>query len=178
VNAIRIAWADPYAKKYAVQFWTGELEPFYEGTMKGTWQTFPLGSVTEDKGGTVTLKLVDWMIPVRYLRVWMTESSNTCDTHGSADKRNCVGYAIKELYLGTTSADGKLHDLIRHTPDQDQTMTYCSSVDPWHEPSDLDEHAGEQVGFDLFFMPNGYTRGLPTMIPIAMIYSTPEDAAA
>ena len=23
VNAIRIAWADPYAKKYAVQFWTG-----------------------------------------------------------------------------------------------------------------------------------------------------------
>jgi hypothetical protein len=56
-------------------------------------------------------------------------------------------------------------------------MTYCSSVDPWHEPSDLDEHAGEQVGFDLFFMPNGYTRGLPTMVPIALIYSTPEDAA-
>jgi hypothetical protein len=25
-------------------------------------------------------------------------------------------------------------------------------------------------------MPNGYTRGLPTMIPIALIYSTPEDA--
>ena len=55
-------------------------------------------------------------------------------------------------------------------------MTYCSSVDPWHEPSDLDEHAGEQVGFDLFFMPDGYTRGLPAMIPIAMIYSTPEDS--
>src|SRR6476469_9443115 len=28
LNAIRIAWADPYAKRYAVQFWTGELEPF------------------------------------------------------------------------------------------------------------------------------------------------------
>ncbi len=34
VNAIRIAWADPYAKHYAVQFWTGELEPFYDGTTK------------------------------------------------------------------------------------------------------------------------------------------------
>ena len=116
-------------------------------------------------------------ITAQFIRILMTASSNTCDTHGSADKRNCLGYAIHEIYLGTTSADGKFHDLVRHTPDQDQTMTYCSSVDPWHEPSDLDEHAGEQVGFDLFFMPNGYTRGLPAMIPIAMIYSTPEDAA-
>ena len=45
VNAIRIAWADPYAKRYTVQFWTGEKEPFYEGTTEGTWQTFPLGAV-------------------------------------------------------------------------------------------------------------------------------------
>ncbi len=58
LNAIRIAWANPYAKHYSVQFWTGELEPFYEGTTKGTWQTFPLGNITEGKGGTVTLKLV------------------------------------------------------------------------------------------------------------------------
>ena len=50
VNAIRIAWADPYAKRYAVQFWTGELEPFYEGTTKGTWQTFPLGKHHRRKG--------------------------------------------------------------------------------------------------------------------------------
>jgi hypothetical protein len=55
-------------------------------------------------------------------------------------------------------------------------MTYCSSVDPWHEPSDLDERAGDQVGFDLFYT-GGYTRGLPAMIPIAMIYNIPEDAA-
>ena len=100
VNALRIAWAEPYPKRYLVQFWTGELEPFYDGTTKGTWQTFPLGTVTEGKGGTVTQKLVSWTIPVRYLRIWMTESSNTCDSHGSADKRNCVGYAINELYVG------------------------------------------------------------------------------
>ena len=116
VNAIRIAWADPYAKRYAVQFWTGELEPFYEGTTKGTWQTFPLGSISEGKGGTVTLKLVSWMIPVRYLRIWMTESSNTCDTHGSSDRRNCVGYAINELYAGALSTDGAFNDYVTHFP--------------------------------------------------------------
>jgi hypothetical protein len=38
---------------------------------------------------------------VRFVRVWMTESSNTCDADGPADPRNCVGYAIRELYLGT-----------------------------------------------------------------------------
>ena len=176
VNAIRIAWADPYAKKYAVQFWTGELEPFYEGTTKGTWQTYPLGSITEGKGGTVTLKLVDWMIPVRYLRIWMTESSNTCDTHGSNDKRNCVGYAINELYVGALSEDGSFNDYVTHFPSRNQTVTWPSSVDPWHAASDLDHNRGDQVGFDFFFN-CGVTRGLPTMVPIAMLYSTPEDAA-
>ena len=35
INAIRIAWADPYAKRYRVQYWTGEQEPFYAGINKG-----------------------------------------------------------------------------------------------------------------------------------------------
>ncbi len=37
--------------------------------------------------------------------------------------------------------------------------------------------AGDQVGFDLFYT-SGYTRGLPAMIPIAMLYATPEDSVA
>ncbi len=176
LNAIRIAWAEPYAKKYLVQFWTGELEPFYDGTTKGTWQTFPLGNITEGKGGTVTLKLVSWMIPVRYLRIWMTESSNTCDSHGSSDKRNCVGYAINELYAGSLSADGAFNDYVTHFPSRDQTITWPSSVDPWVASTDLDMSRGDQVGFD-FFMTSGITRGLPTMVPIAMLYANPEDAA-
>jgi hypothetical protein len=176
VNAIRIAWADPYARKYSVQFWTGELEPFYEGTTKGAWQTFPLGTVMEGTGGTVTLKLASWMIAVRYLRIWMTESSNTCDTHGSADKRNCVGYAINELYVGALSADGQFNDYVTHFPSRNQTVTWPSSVDPWHTVTELDESRGDQVGFDFFFT-CGVTRGLPTMVPIALLYSTPDDAA-
>jgi len=175
VNAIRIHWAEPYATHYLVQYFTGE-DPIKKPTL-GTWQTFPGGAITDGKGGAVITNLAAKPLFVQHIRILMTQSSNTCDTHGHEDKRNCLGYAIRELYLGTSDASGRFHDLIRHTPDQDQTMTFCSSVDPWHQPSDLDEKAGDQVGFDLFFT-GGYTRGLPAMIPIAMIYSTPEDAAA
>jgi F5/8 type C domain len=175
VTTIRIAWAEPHATKYLVQYWTGD-DPIRKPTA-GVWQTFPGGVVTDGKGGSSTLQLVTQPLAVQYVRILMTSSSNICDTHASADKRNCLGYAIREIYLGTTTLDRKFHDLIRHTPDQDQTATFCSSVDPWHEPSDLDERAGDQAGFDLFFT-SGVTRGLPAMIPIAMIYGTPEDAAA
>lgn len=177
VTAIRIAWGEPYATRYLVQYWTGidPLDPIRHPT-GGLWQTFPGGAVTEGHGGTVTLQLATMSTPVQWIRILMTESSNTCDTHGPSDRRNCVGYAIRELYIGDTTGDGQFHDLIRHTADQDQTPTYCSSVDPWHEPSDLDERAGDQVGFDLFFT-GGFTRGLPAMIPIAMLYATPEDSA-
>ena len=46
-----------------------------------------------------------------------------------------------------------------------------------HEASDINEKAGEQVGFDFFFT-SGVTRGLPAMVPVAILYGTPEDAAA
>jgi F5/8 type C domain len=177
INAIRIDWTNPYARKYAVQFWTGLLEPFYDGTEVGTWQTFPKGYVTDGKGGTVTMKLVTGTTTARYLRIWMTESSNTCDTHGSQDIRNCVGYAINELYVGTLSSEGTFNDMVQHAPSRRQTVTWPSSVDPWHAETDLDYGRGDQIGFDLFFT-SGITRGLPTMVPIAMLYATPEDAAA
>jgi hypothetical protein len=176
VNAIRIDWADPYARRYFVQFWTGDEQPFYRGINRGAWQTFPMGAVTAVKSGTATLKLVSWKIPVRYLRIWMLESSNTCDTHGSEDRRNCVGYAINELYVGTLSADGQFADVVRHLPSRQQTITWPSSVDPWHAASDLDYGRGDQVGLDFFFN-CGVTRGLPTMIPVALLYTIPEDAA-
>ncbi len=176
VNAIKIAWADPYATRYYVQFWTGDLEPFYDGINKGAWQTFPMGAITQGKGGSPTLKLMNWKLSVRYLRIWMTESSNTCDTHGSEDQRNCLGYAINELYVGTLSADGQFTDIVKHLPNRQQTITWPSSVDPWHAASDLDYGRGDQIGFDFFFN-CGITRGLPAMIPIAILYGNPEDAA-
>jgi hypothetical protein len=175
VNSIRVAWGEPYATQYVVQYWTGD-DPIRSPT-RGVWQTFQRGTVTTGKGRTETHRLAGTPVTVRFVRVWMTESSNTCDSDGPADPRNCVGYAIRELYLGTTNDDGAFHDSLRHTPDQEQTTTYCSSVDPWHEPSNLGSTRQAQVGFDIFYT-SGVTRGLPAMIPVAMLYDTPESAVA
>ncbi|MGA7566621.1 MAG: discoidin domain-containing protein [Terriglobales bacterium] len=176
VDSIRIAWGMPYATHYIVQYWTGE-DPIHLPT-RGVWQTFPQGEVATGKGGTETVRLIsDTPFAVRFVRLWMTESSNTCDSDGPSDIRNCVGYSIRELYLGTTTRDGEFHDTLRHTADQEQTTTYCSSVDPWHESSDLGPTKQAQVGFDLFFT-SGVTRGLPAMIPVALLYDNPENAVA
>ncbi len=181
VNAIRIAWAEPYAQSFEVQYWVGDGDAM-DDQDKGAWKPFASGTVTDGKGVAATLRLDPALVATKFVRILMTRSSNTCDTHGSADRRNCVGYAIRELYLGTLAENGEFKDLLQHSPDQKQTLTLCSSVDPWHERSDLylapdRMESGDQPGFDLFFT-SGITRGLPAIVPVAMLYSTPEDAAA
>ena len=181
IDAIRIDWADPYARDFEVQYWVGDGDAMDEQD-KGEWKTFPRGELTGAKGGLVTLGLGSTPQTTKFVRVLMTRSSDTCDTHGSSDRRDCVGYAIHEVYLGTMDERGEFKDLIHHSPDQKQTLTLCSSVDPWHEQSDLylapdRMESGDQPGFDLFFT-SGITRGLPAIVPVAMLYSTPQDAAA
>ena len=181
INGIRIQWADPYARDFRIQYWVGDGDAMDEQS-KGEWKDFPSGTVTEGKGGDSTLPLSSSATSTKFVRVLMTRSSNTCDTHGSSDRRNCVGYAIREVYLGTINEKHEFRDILRHSPDQKQTLTLCSSVDPWHEPSDLyvapdRMESGDQPGFDLFFT-SGITRGLPAIVPVALLYSTPDDAAA
>jgi F5/8 type C domain len=175
IDSIRLAWAAPFATHYEIQYWTGD-DPIGQPT-RGIWETLPEGAVTDGHGGDETIRFTKEPIAIQFLRVLMTESSNTCDADGPSDARNCVGYAMRELYVGSTTADRAFHDIVRHIADQEQTTTYCSSVDPWHEPKNLENKHQAQVGFDLFYA-SGVTHGLPAMIPIALIYSQPEDAAA
>jgi F5/8 type C domain len=176
VNAMRIDWTDPYARAYSVQYWTGNEDAMSKPT-GGVWNTFPGGIVKDGRSGMVTLKLSRLPITARFLRIVMTESSHTADTHGAEDPRNSEGYAIREIYVGTLDAEGKFVDMVQHSPDQNQTATYCSSIDPWHDENDLHMEGGEQTGFDLFFT-SGVTNNLPAIVPIAMLYGIPEDAAA
>ncbi len=176
IDTLRIDWANPYARRYLVQYWSAEREPLANPTA-GAWITFPSGIVTAGRGGTEILKLAPAPVPARYIRLWMTQSSNTPSTHDPKDPRSSAGYAIRELYAGTTTENGEFVDLVKHVPDAGQTNVSASSVDPWHAASDLDLQAGDQTGFDLFYT-SGITNHLPAMIPIAMLYGTPEDAAA
>jgi len=175
VNSIRIAWGEPYATRYLVQYWTGD-DPIKAPT-RGVWQTFANAAITAGKGATETVRFSSAPVVVRFVRIWMTESSNTCDADGPSDRRNCVGYSVRELYLGTITDGGEFHDSLRHVADQEQTTTYCSSVDPWHRPADRGSPRQAQMGFDLFFT-SGVTRGLPAMVPVAMLYDTPDNAVA
>jgi len=187
ISVIQIEWAEPYARSYEVQYWAAEKKDGESGEnpmerpTSGVWTAFPNGIVADGKGGRTTIALSSTPVPVRYLRIWMTQSSNTAEAgpnalHDPKDSRSAVGYAIREIYVGTVTPAGEFVDLVQHRADQNQTATFCSSIDPWHSESDLDSH-GDQTGLDLFFI-SGITNNLPAMIPISLLYGTPDDAAA
>jgi len=177
VSAVRIMWENPYARNYQVEYWVGTNALDFDGGPKGEWRLFPSGLQKSAQGGTVTLKLSDAAVSTRYLRILMTESSNTCDEHGAADVRNCVGYAIQGIAAGTLDAGGAFWEVAK-APDERLTTYAASSIDPWHSAADVNNSGNYQhTGFDLLFT-SGLTNNLPAMIPVTMLYGTPEDAAA
>jgi len=178
VSALRIAWVSPYATTYRVEYWVGKNALDFDAGPQGEWKTFPSGMMKDAQGGTVTLKLADTPVSTRYLRVWMTESSNTCDEHGSGDIRNCVGYAIQAIDAGSTDATGAFVEVAKDASNP-RPVSYCSSsIDPWHSAADVNASGSQQhSGFDVFFT-SGLTNNLPALVPVTLLYGTPEDAAA
>ena len=202
VDAIHIQWVNPYAVTYVVQYWIGDNNALdWDMGPNGVWKAFPLGTVTDGKGGDVHLKLSDQPIATRFVRVLMTQSSNTPDTHGADDIRNCVGYALQTLSVGTIDADGKYSiaypaNGVEPGPAkgrgvrggganaafpgsaEDAGGSFCaSSIDPWHESDNLITGGGDQYnGMDSFFT-SGLTMGHPALVACTAIYGTPEDAA-
>jgi hypothetical protein len=187
VSAAIIAWGDPYATSFKIQYWqtdtnisTAGGDPINYPT-NGTWVTFPFGNITNGTGGSLTVSLTaapaTVKISTRYVRVLMTASSSTCDDHGSGDPRNCVGYAIRELYFGQLLNDNSYFDYVNHAADPNNQMaTYVSSVDPWHSNTNITSGT-EQPGLDYIYT-NGITRGLPAMLPVSLLYGTPSNAVA
>ncbi len=186
VDAIRVAWARPYATRYAVQYWTGG--DAIQAQASGRWHTFEHGDVRRARGETATTRLAPVPRTVRFVRVLMWASSGTCDSHGAADRRDCMGYAIREIGLGTYDRAGSFRDVIRHAPcggnpevpshcGDRQTTIFASSVDPWHRDDDRVRNDQEQPGLD-FVARNPIARGLPVMYAVPLFYSTPENAAA
>jgi hypothetical protein len=178
VSAIRIAWASPYARNYQVDYWVGKDALDFDGGPQGEWKTFPSGRVTNAQGGTAILKLAQAAVATQYVRVWMTESSDTCDLHGSDDVRNCVGYAIQEIEAGSVDESGSFVDVAKDASGR-KRVTFCSSsIDPWHSATDVNATGSYQhSGIDVFFT-GGLTNNLPAMIPVTLLYGTPDDAAA
>src|SRR5580693_9062964 len=44
IDAVRIAWVNPYATEYQAQYWVGEKSPLeFDDGPRGVWKTFPSG---------------------------------------------------------------------------------------------------------------------------------------
>src|ERR1700687_450970 len=107
VNAIHIQWVNPYAVVYVVQYWVGDNNAMdWDMGPNGMWKAFSSGAVLNGSGGEVRLKLSDDPVTTRFVRVLMSKSSGTCDTHGAQDIRNCVGYALQTLSAGAIDSAG------------------------------------------------------------------------
>lgn len=177
VDAIRIWWAAPYATRYDVEYWAGEPPGSgLDENPDGAWHLFPLGRVTDAAGGREQRRLTATAIRTRFVRLWLRASSHTA-LPGGRDPRDALGYAIRELTLGVLQASGDIADHIRHAASHDQqTVIAVSSTDAWHRASDLDA-ALEQPGLDLVYR-SGLTRGRAPLIPVPVLFGTPDDAAA
>jgi F5/8 type C domain len=177
INAIRIHWSEPHAEQYRVEYWTGD-DPMHLrlDDEDDTWQIFAHGTVDHCRGGKELVRLSDKPVRVRFVRIVMTHSSGTSDRN-SGDVRDRLGFAINEVDLGRINPDGNFHDAIHHAADRNkQTVVYVSSTDPWHRATDRDD-AVEQPGLD-FIVQSGLTNGLPVLVPVGVLYDTPENAVA
>ncbi|MGZ7042763.1 MAG: discoidin domain-containing protein, partial [Thermoanaerobaculia bacterium] len=165
VRTIRIAWGDPFAIDFRVQHWSG-VDPIDEPA-DGRWIDFTHGVVRGNRSRETMLTLSATAIQTRYVRVLMTRSSRSAPK-GATDRRDREGFAVRELWID---------DHVLHAPSRTgQSIVWVSSTDPWHRAIDIDRGM-VQPGFDLVFG-SGLTRGLPTLMPVSLLYGTPEDSAA
>lgn len=176
INALSIAWAQPFAQEYRVEY--GVLPPDDAGTnaLPAQWRLFEHGVVTQHHGDKRVLRLARDPQPIRFVRILLSHSSHTTD-RTSHDLRDRLGFAIREIYLGTFDRRGRFKDLMRHgTVAGQQSRIYVSSTDPWHRAVDRDPDT-EQPGLDFVFR-SGLTNDLSMLVPAAVLYDTPDNAAA
>lgn len=172
ISAARIDWALPYARRYKFQYWIGhnDTDPH------GRWLDFPKGRVDLGTGGISTIRLANHVFTARYIRVLLQQSSHLAPLH-STDRRDAMGYAMREIGLGTLDRQGHFHDAVVHRHSgADQTNIYVSSTDPWHRARDRDPQT-EQPGFDRIVR-SGLTNRLPITLNVGALYDTPENTAA
>ena len=174
LNYAKLLWAAPYATRFHFEYWNGDPRIDEVDPKGGEWTTFPMGSQSGERGGLTECRLCQEPIKAQYVRLWLEQSSETA-LPGSHDIRDRLGFAIRELSLGTLDAKGLFHDAIVHRRDSRQTEVIVSSTDPWHRAIDRDPDT-EQPGFDRVER-SGLTNRLPMLVPVPVLFGDPSDAA-
>ncbi len=176
VNAIRIHWGTPYAQKYRVEYWPGDDPMHVHADDDDDWQLFAHGNVADARSRNEPIRIAERPRSVRFVRVVMSHSPRTT-AQPSDDIRDQLGFAIREIELGKVDARSRFHDYVRHARNRHrQTIIYVSSTDPWHRAEDID-FSIEQPGLD-FILGSALTNNLPVLVPVGVLYDTPENTAA
>src|SRR5205807_7833669 len=113
IDALRLAWARPHARKRRVEYFVGGDAIQFPDNPGGYWLPCDR-SVFRGRGGTQTLSLGSASRVVRFVRVQMYASSHSA-RRGSSDVRDRLGFAVRELWVGAGAGRG-FHDLMRQSP--------------------------------------------------------------
>jgi hypothetical protein len=176
VDAVRIAWGDPFPQRYRIEYWVGDQTAKIDYNPDGDWRRFPAGDVTSRHGEARIQRVARAPVRTRFVRITLWQSSHTA-VAGSSDARDSLGFALREIAIGTLDRAGEFHDLVRHGASATgQSWVLVSSTDPWHRERDRDPDV-EQPGIDLVFR-IGLTHKLPTLLAVGVLYDTPGNAAA
>jgi hypothetical protein len=175
INAIKIVWGEPFATRFVVQHGNFMGQEDLSQRLPTEWRVFPHGKIQTSHALNAALRLTRRPIRVRFVRLRLDESSATGPA--TEDIRDRLGFAVREIFAGTIDGRGRFHNVIHHAKSRNsQTDIYVSSTDPWHRAIDIDQNT-EQPGFDYIFaseLPNG----LPTLVPVPILYDTPENGTA
>lgn len=175
VNALKIKWGNPYAVSYTVDYARGNDPEYFDPFEPGIWHSFRYNIIKNDKERDALKTIGDKPISVRFIRISFMKNSHTSDKT-TKDIRDKLGFAIKEIEAGLTNPKGVFHDYIHHASNHRQSVIYVSSTDPWHTSNDMDPNT-EQPGIDRFFT-DGLTAHQAALMPVALLYDTPENMTA
>ena len=100
INAIRIDWAEPFAKKFLVQYGDFVGEEDLSQRLPTDWHEFPAGNIQTTTAGRQPIKLSEQTCKfATFVCAWMKARAPACA--GQKTFATALGFAIREIYLGT-----------------------------------------------------------------------------
>ena len=178
VSAIRIAWASPYATNYQVEYWVGTDALDFDAGPKGEWKAFPSGTLKNAQGGDghpEACRFAGLYSASPHLDDGILEHLRRARLGRRSQLRRLCHPS--KFAVGTVDAAALLLRC-RKIPAKSQLPIAFPPSIPGIRADDVNDGGPYQhTGFDLFFT-SGLTNNLPAMIPVTMLYGTPDDAAA
>ena len=165
INELRIDWARPYATRYTIEYLDEDDD--------ADWTWASPDTISHRDAGPYRDRFKPFK--TRYVKVSFLASSGTA-LRGSSDRRDRLGFAVREISAGFTDLAGAFHDAVVHAADNTvQSLVYVSSTDPWHRAKDLDRKT-EQPGFDMI-LERGLDQGEGILMSTGCLYDNPPNVA-